>query len=60
MIDEQSIKHEYERLMDVRAENRNKQREDDRAAKLEELKADEEKQPEEIEEEMNKWDEERD
>lgn len=60
MIDEQSIKNEYERLMDVRAENRNKQREDDRAAKLEELKADEEKQPEEIEEEMNKWDEERD
>ena len=59
MIDEQSIKDEYERLMEIRAENKRKQREEDRQTKLEELKADEEKQPEDIEEEMAKWDEER-
>lgn len=59
MIDEASIRAEYERLMEVRAENKRKQREEDRAAKLEELKGDEEKTPEEIEEEMNKWDEDR-
>lgn len=59
MIDEQSIKDEYERLMEERAERKRKQREEDRAAKLEELRADEEKQPEDIQEEMNKWDEDR-
>lgn len=59
MIDEQSIKDEYERLMEERAERKRKQREEDRAAKLDELRADEEKQPEDIQEEMNKWDEDR-
>lgn len=61
MIDADSIKSAYDRLMQDRAEEQKKLREEDRQKKLEELNAEEEeKTPEEIQEEMEKWDEERD
>jgi archaellum component FlaD/FlaE len=60
MIDYDSIKATYDRLMEQRAEDRRRQREEDRQAKLDELRADEEKTPEEVQEEMDKWDEDRD
>jgi len=75
MIDTEATKAEYERLMKERAEGRKKQREDDRATKLTEVEEaahegeataenPEGKQPEEvqaeIQENMAKWDEDRD
>jgi hypothetical protein len=75
MIDAEATKAEYERLMKERAEGRTKQREEDRAAKVTEVEeaahegaATEEnpegKQPDEIQaeiqENMTKWDEDRD
>jgi hypothetical protein len=67
MIDYESIKREYDGLMLKRDTDRQKAREEDRARKLEELMAEPEGDPEEggktmeeKEEEMRKWDEDRD
>ena len=63
-----AIKAEYERLMEARANERKRIREEERAKFLETLKPaepvegneEEQKSPEEIEAEISKWDEERD
>jgi hypothetical protein len=68
LIDYQTIKADYDNQMQIRAENRMKAREEDRQKKLDELAAegepDEEgnggKTQEEKDEEMAKWDEDRD
>jgi adenylate kinase family enzyme len=60
LLDNDAIEAQYQELVDKRNEEKRLKREEDRAAKLAELKEDEEKTPEEIEEEMKQWDEERD
>lgn len=59
MIDVDTIKAEYERLMEARAVERKKLREEDREKQLETLKADEEKTPEDIQTEMAAWEDSR-
>jgi len=59
-IDKNAIKEQFEKLMVEREELRVKTRATDREQKLAELKEDEEKTPEEVEEEMKEWDVNRD
>jgi hypothetical protein len=60
LIDVDSIKAEYDKLMEARATERTKLRIEDREKQLESLKSDEEKTPEEIQAEMAAWEESRD
>jgi hypothetical protein len=52
-----AIEAEYKRLMDLRAKERARVREEERQKKLGELKAEEEKTPEDVAAEMAKWEE---
>ena len=60
MIDVDSIKAEYDRLMEARAVERQRLRQEDREKQLETLRADEEKTPDDIANEMATWEENRD
>lgn len=60
LLDNNTIEAEYQDLVAKRNEEKRKQREEDRATKLSEIKEDEEKTPEEIDQEMADWDKERD
>lgn len=55
-----AIEAEYKRLMDLRAKERARVREEERQKKLGELKAEEEKTPEDVAAEMAKWEEDQD
>lgn len=60
LLDKDEIEAKYQELVEIRNAEKRKQREEDRNAKLEELKGDEEKPQEEIDQEMADWDKERD
>ena len=60
LLNNAAIEAEYEELVAKRNEEKRKQREEERATKLSELKEDEEKTAEEIDQEMADWDKERD
>lgn len=58
IINSDAIKAEYDRLMELRAAERKKVRDEERVKRLAELKADEEKTPDDVAAEMQKWEEE--
>ena len=60
MIRSDAIKAEYDRLMEVRASERKRVRDEERLKRQAELKADEEKQPEDVAAEMAKWEDDQD
>lgn len=60
IIRSDAIKAEFDRLMQVRAEQRKQTRDEERVKREAELKADEEKTPEDVANEMAKWEEEQD
>lgn len=60
MLDKDAIEAEYQRLMDKLRQEKAQKRAEDRETKLQELQADEDKSPEDIEQEMFNWDKDRD
>jgi adenylate/nucleoside-diphosphate kinase len=60
LLDRNTIEGEYQELVDKRNEEKRQKREEDREAKLVELREDEEKTPEQIDEEIEEWDRQRD
>jgi hypothetical protein len=58
LIKSDAIKAEYNRLMENRAKERARVRDEERQKRLTELKAEEEKTPEDVAAEMAKWEEE--
>jgi adenylate kinase family enzyme len=60
LLNREAIEAQYQELVNKRNEEKRIKREEDRAAKLEELQGDEEKTPEEIEAEMIQWDADKD
>lgn len=60
IINADAIKAEYDRLMEVRATLRKQTREEERVKRLAELKAEEDKTPEDVQAEMAKWEEDQD
>ena len=60
IIDFNTIKETYNRLMEARATERKRVRDEERVKRFAELKADEEKTPDDIANEMAKWEEDQD